>query len=144
MAKSRQKSPSSRRKPRLTVLAADPGQSTYHHAQYPYSEKLKRRDYEALKHDLQIELLKMQGWVRETGQKLVILFEGRDAAGKGGTIKRFMEHLNPAAPAPSPWRSRPRRSAGSGTSNATSASCRRAAKSCYSTAPGTTAPGSRR
>jgi len=77
------------------VLAADPGQSTYHHAQYPYSEKLKRRDYEALKHDLQIELLKMQGWVRETGQKLVILFEGRDAAGKGGTIKRFMEHLNP-------------------------------------------------
>jgi polyphosphate kinase 2 len=43
----------------------------------------------------QIELLKVQNWVKETGQRLVILFEGRDAAGKGGTIKRFMEHLNP-------------------------------------------------
>jgi len=44
---------------------------------------------------LQIELLKMQNWVKETGQRIVILFEGRDAAGKGGTIKRMMEHLNP-------------------------------------------------
>ncbi|WP_434360870.1 polyphosphate kinase 2 [Parasalinivibrio latis] len=52
-------------------------------------------DYERHKHELQIELLKMQGWVKETNQRIVILFEGRDAAGKGGTIKRFMEHLNP-------------------------------------------------
>jgi polyphosphate kinase 2 len=44
---------------------------------------------------LQVELLKLQAWVKETGQRVVILFEGRDAAGKGGTIKRFMEHLNP-------------------------------------------------
>ena len=52
-------------------------------------------EYERHKHELQIELLKMQGWVKETNQQIVILFEGRDAAGKGGTIKRFMEHLNP-------------------------------------------------
>ena len=55
----------------------------------------KRPEYESLKADLQIELLKVQSWVKDTGQRLVILFEGRDAAGKGGTIKRFMEHLNP-------------------------------------------------
>ena len=58
-------------------------------------EKLSRKEYEKLKKDLQIELLKMQSWVRETGERIVILFEGRDAAGKGGTIKRFTEHLNP-------------------------------------------------
>ncbi len=62
---------------------------------YPYRRKIARRDYEAQKAELQIELLKVQDWVRATGQKIVILFEGRDAAGKGGTIKRFMEHLNP-------------------------------------------------
>jgi len=62
---------------------------------YPYSKKISRPDYEAQKQELQIELLKMQQWVRDTGQRVVILFEGRDAAGKGGTIKRVMEHLNP-------------------------------------------------
>ncbi|MCW9013441.1 MAG: polyphosphate kinase 2 [Gammaproteobacteria bacterium] len=64
-------------------------------ANYPYAEKMNRKEYESLKKDLQIELLKMQGWVKETGQKVLILFEGRDAAGKGGTIKRMMEHMNP-------------------------------------------------
>ncbi|MCP4001638.1 MAG: polyphosphate kinase 2 [Gammaproteobacteria bacterium] len=62
---------------------------------YPYKKKMAVLDYEREKHELQIELLKMQGWVKETKQRIVILFEGRDAAGKGGTIKRFMEHLNP-------------------------------------------------
>ncbi len=62
---------------------------------YPYDTKISRREYEKRKKELQIELLKVQNWVRETGQKIVILFEGRDAAGKGGTIKRMMEHLNP-------------------------------------------------
>lgn len=62
---------------------------------YPYQTKLARRSYEAQKARLQAELLKAQNWVAETGQKIVILFEGRDAAGKGGTIKRFNEHLNP-------------------------------------------------
>ena len=62
---------------------------------YPYSTKLSRADYEAFKFELQIELLKLQNWVRDTGERLLIFFEGRDAAGKGGTIKRMMEHLNP-------------------------------------------------
>jgi polyphosphate kinase len=62
---------------------------------YPYRNLMSRRSYEKQKYRLQVELLKLQAWVRETGQRLVILFEGRDAAGKGGTIKRFMEHLNP-------------------------------------------------
>ena len=62
---------------------------------YPYKELLQRAEYEALKFELQIELLKLQNWVKDTGARLVILFEGRDAAGKGGTIKRIMEHLNP-------------------------------------------------
>lgn len=62
---------------------------------YPYKNLLSRKTYEAHKYLLQVELLKLQAWVKETGQRVVILFEGRDAAGKGGTIKRFMEHLNP-------------------------------------------------
>lgn len=62
---------------------------------YPYRTRLSRKAYEAEKKLLQIELLKVQSWVKDTGQRIVCLFEGRDAAGKGGTIKRFMEHLNP-------------------------------------------------
>jgi len=62
---------------------------------YPYKTRMRRPEYERIKADLQIELLKVQNWVKESGQRIVILFEGRDAAGKGGTIKRFMEHLNP-------------------------------------------------
>jgi polyphosphate kinase len=63
--------------------------------EYPYKNKMRRPAYEKHKAELQVELLKVQSWVQETGQKIVVLFEGRDAAGKGGTIKRFMEHLNP-------------------------------------------------
>jgi polyphosphate kinase 2 len=62
---------------------------------YPYKNLLSRKSYEQQKYRLQVELLKLQAWVKETKQRVVILFEGRDAAGKGGTIKRFMEHLNP-------------------------------------------------
>ncbi len=62
---------------------------------YPYKNLMSRRQYERQKYRLQVELLRLQNWVKETGQRVVILFEGRDAAGKGGTIKRFMEHLNP-------------------------------------------------
>lgn len=62
---------------------------------YPYKNRMRRKSYEQQKYHLQVELLKLQRWVKETGQRLVIIFEGRDAAGKGGTIKRFMEHLNP-------------------------------------------------
>lgn len=62
---------------------------------YPYKNLMARKNYERTKYQLQVELLKLQAWVKETGQRVVILFEGRDAAGKGGTIKRMMEHLNP-------------------------------------------------
>ena len=62
---------------------------------YPYDERMPRPEYDVVKRELQIELLKLQNWIKDTGRRLVILFEGRDAAGKGGTIKRFTEHLNP-------------------------------------------------
>jgi len=62
---------------------------------YPYKNLLSRKNYERQKYRLQVELLKLQAWVKDTGQRVIVLFEGRDAAGKGGTIKRFMEHLNP-------------------------------------------------
>jgi polyphosphate kinase len=62
---------------------------------YPYDERLSRLRYDFDKRLLQIELLKLQNWVKASGRRVVIVFEGRDAAGKGGTIKRFMEHLNP-------------------------------------------------
>ncbi|TWU04290.1 polyphosphate kinase 2 [Stieleria varia] len=62
---------------------------------YPYRNLMSRKNYEKQKYHLQVELLKLQAWVKESRAKLVILFEGRDAAGKGGAIKRFMEHLNP-------------------------------------------------
>ncbi len=63
--------------------------------EYPYKKKISTKDYEKSKSDLQVELLKVQDWIKTTGQKIVMIFEGRDAAGKGGTIKRFTEHLNP-------------------------------------------------
>jgi polyphosphate kinase 2 len=62
---------------------------------YPYDQKMDRAEYEWMKRRLQIELLKLQKWSIRTGARHVILFEGRDAAGKGGTIARFVEHLNP-------------------------------------------------
>jgi len=62
---------------------------------YPYKNLMSRKNYEKQKYHLQVELLKLQAWVKDTGQRILILFEGRDAAGKGGAIKRFMEHLNP-------------------------------------------------
>ena len=71
-------------------LAAD-----WRESAYPYKNLMSRRNYEREKYNLQVELLKLQSWVRTTGQRVIILFEGRDAAGKGGAIKRFMEHLNP-------------------------------------------------
>jgi len=74
---------------------ADAIRHLFETGEYPYQRKLRRQEYERHKVELQVELLKVQDWVRATGQKIVVLFEGRDAAGKGGTIKRFTEHLNP-------------------------------------------------
>ncbi len=69
----------------------------FREGRYPYRTKIRAKAYEEHKKELQVELLKVQNWVKQTGQRIVVLFEGRDAAGKGGTIKRFMEHLNPRA-----------------------------------------------
>jgi polyphosphate kinase 2 len=64
---------------------------------YPYKTRIKKAAYDSHKEELQVELLKVQNWVKLSGQRIVVICEGRDAAGKGGTIKRFMEHLNPRA-----------------------------------------------
>ena len=83
---------------RATVGRADPNEqlaADWRSGVYPYKNLLSRHVYETQKYQLQVELLKLQAWAKETGQRIVILFEGRDAAGKGGTIKRVMEHLNP-------------------------------------------------
>ncbi|WP_172292959.1 polyphosphate kinase 2 [Pseudoruegeria sp. HB172150] len=77
------------------TVTPDQVREAFESGQYPYSEKMTRPDYEREKAQLQAELLKVQIWAQETDQKFALLFEGRDAAGKGGTIKRFMEHLNP-------------------------------------------------
>ena len=69
----------------------------FREGKYPYRTRIRRAVYERHKEELQVELLKVQNWVKMTGQKIVVICEGRDAAGKGGTIKRFMEHLNPRA-----------------------------------------------
>ncbi|HMT14853.1 MAG TPA: polyphosphate kinase 2, partial [Aestuariivirga sp.] len=74
---------------------ADAIRHAFESGEYPYNSRLSTKAYEKEMERLQVELLKAQSWVKEKGEKIVIIFEGRDAAGKGGTIKRFMEHLNP-------------------------------------------------
>lgn len=64
---------------------------------YPYEVLMDREEYEVAKYRLQVELLKLQYWAEDNGERHILVFEGRDAAGKGGTIKRFAEHLNPRA-----------------------------------------------
>jgi polyphosphate kinase 2 len=85
--------------PAVTSTRYHPTSDEIRHAfetgEYPYTQMMSRRAYERQKARLQAELLKVQLWAQDTGQKIVMLFEGRDAAGKGGTIKRFTEHLNP-------------------------------------------------
>ena len=81
--------------PKTTINKDDELVDNWRSAVYPYKNRMSRHNYEKEKFRLQVELLKLQMWVRESGQRVVILFEGRDAAGKGGTIKRFMEHINP-------------------------------------------------
>ncbi len=85
-------------RPEETTTGPDPDielSDGWRDGEYPYKNLLSRKNYEKQKYRLQVELLKLQAWVKETGSRVIILFEGRDAAGKGGTIKRFMEHLNP-------------------------------------------------
>ncbi len=79
----------------LEEIECLPKNAIFPTANYPYEKMMGKKKYEKEKKLLQIELAKFQRWVKETGQKYLIIFEGRDAAGKGGTIKRFTEHLNP-------------------------------------------------
>ena len=93
-------SPETKRGSVLHALAemrhdADAIREAFESGAYPYKNKMRKKTYEKHKRELQIELLKVQDWVIKTGERVVMLFEGRDAAGKGGTIKRFAEHLNP-------------------------------------------------
>ncbi|MEJ1161512.1 polyphosphate kinase 2 [Prosthecomicrobium sp. N25] len=83
--------------PTIAEMRKDPEtiRHMFESGEYPYKTKMRAKVYEAHKLELQRELLKAQHWVEQTGQKIVVLFEGRDAAGKGGTIKRFTEHMNP-------------------------------------------------
>lgn len=84
------------RRPEQPILLDEAGESiTTWQENYPYDHKVTRKDYEQRKRVLQIELLKLQRWIKDTGGRLVVVFEGRDAAGKGGTIQRFAERLNP-------------------------------------------------
>lgn len=77
------------------LIAADGTPVETWREDYPYEYRLSRHEYEVSKRALQVELLKLQRWVKNSSARLVLIFEGRDAAGKGGTIKRFTEHLNP-------------------------------------------------
>ena len=102
----------------------------------------RAKEYERELARLHLELVKLQYWVKQQGLRVVLIFEGRDAAGKGGTIKRIMEPLNPRGAPSSRSGRRPTASARSGTSSATSRICRRRARSSSSIAPGTTAAAS--
>ena len=105
--------------------------------------KLKRKDYEKELRKLQVELCRLQDWVKHKGLRVIIVFEGRDAAGKGGTIKAITERVSPrvfrvvALPAPSERAEDP--DVRPALHRAIS---RRPAKSSSSTAAGTTAPAS--
>jgi polyphosphate kinase 2 len=81
--------------PTLSVSPDDELAKDWREGGYPYKNLMARKTYEKHKYRLQVELLKLQAWVKEKRQRVILLFEGRDAAGKGGAIKRFMEHLNP-------------------------------------------------
>jgi len=84
-----------RRNGRAMLVGADGARVQTWREDYPYLARLDRKAYEPAKRQLQIELLKLQRWVKSSGGRILILFEGRDAAGKGGTIRRFTENLNP-------------------------------------------------
>ena len=111
---------------------------------YPYDERMPRSQYEREKRLLQIQLLKLQRWTKRTGARHVILFEGRDAAGKGGTIKRFMEHLNPRGARVVALEKPTETEQGQCISSAMCRTYPAAARWCCSTGPGTTGRGSRR
>ncbi len=84
-------------RPRPSQLRSSPEaiRQAFESGEFPYQQRIGTKVYEEQMAALQVELLKVQSWVKESGERIILIFEGRDAAGKGGTIKRFMEHLNP-------------------------------------------------
>ena len=124
----------------------DPAELTISHMEgaHPHAERIKKKVYLSELRDLQVELLKLQQWVKNSGERIVVLFEGRDAAGKGGAIRRFTENIKSTA-VHARWLSRSRTTpnADSGTSSATSRICRLLVRWCSSIAPGTTGRASR-
>ena len=125
-----------RRRGPLPDMSAPPAEKSGHH------KKMDREIYEAELEKLQIELVKLQEWIKHEGLRVAVIFEGRDAAGKGGTIKRVTEHLNPRVVRIAALATPTTASAPSGTSSGTSSTCRPPARWSSSTAPGTTAPAS--
>lgn len=65
------------------------------HGDYAVGKEIRKKSYETRLKKLQIELVKLQNWTLDQGERIVCVFEGRDAAGKGGSIQRFMQYLNP-------------------------------------------------
>jgi polyphosphate kinase 2 len=80
---------------RENPMAAERVHIDHMESEAPYPERLRRKEYESELRALQVELAKLQRWVKETGERVLVIFEGRDAAGKGGAIRRFTEFLNP-------------------------------------------------
>ena len=108
------------------------------------TDKLKKKDYEKALEKLQLELNTLHAWLAATGERLLVILEGRDTAGKTGLINALSDRLNRAGCASSPCPSPPNTNRRSGISSVTCNTCRRRANWCCSTAAGTTAPASRR
>jgi len=106
--------------------------------------RMKRKAYDKELRKLQVDLCHLQDWAKEKGARIMILFEGRDAAGKGGTIKRFMEHLNPRGARVVALEKPTEREQGQWYFQRYVSTYPAAARWCCSTGPGTTAQGSRR
>ncbi len=105
---------------------------------------MKKKKFETLMEPLHLELNNLERWLQHTGRRMVVLFEGRDTAGKGGVINTIMERLNPRQVHLVALGKPTDRDRTSGTSSATCRTFRRPGKWCCSTAAGTTAPASRR
>ena len=131
------------RRPVAPPPTADAIRRAFETGRYPYRTRMSRRAYEIELKALQAELLKVQLWAQDACERFVILFEGRDAAGKGGTIKRFMEHLNSRSARVVALNKPTWEEKGQWFFQrfiAISPSCQRSVKWCSMTAPGTTAP----
>ena len=77
------------------ALPDDIAERAFPHGDYAVSKEIKKKTYESQLKKLQIELVKLQDWAVEKGERIVCLFEGRDAAGKGGAIQRFVQYISP-------------------------------------------------